>query len=117
MSRDVVVPDALREVVLVALLAEIRRRRVSDGDSRIRPEVLALIEALRYGGTQPEEPTSASGSVHADSGTVWLTTPEVAAAMKCSERWAREIAHRIGARTGRQWLIERETFEQWRHSA
>jgi len=55
--------------------------------------------------------------VRADSGTVWLTTSEVAAAMKCSERWAREIAHRIGARTGRQWLIERETFEQWRHSA
>lgn len=112
----VVVPDGLRRVVLDALAVEIGRRQRNDQSTRIRPEVYVFMEALRRG-KDPEPPTSASGSVVASSGTVWLTTREVAEALGCSERWARELAHRIGCRTGRQWLIERDRFEHWRHAA
>lgn len=117
MSRDVVVPDGLREVVLAGLMAEINRRRGRDQVSRLTPQALALIAALKYGGDAPEAVAFANESVLPESGTVVLTTRDIAAELGCSEQWARTIAHQIGTRVGRQWLTDKTTFEHWRHSA
>ena len=48
------------------------------------------------------------GAPHAD----WITTAELAARLGCSQRHARRLAARIGARVGRQWLIPPEVLEE-----
>lgn len=112
----VVVPDALTGAIWRALASEIRRRRIEDGSTRVAPEMLAFLEALRRRATADHAPTSPSGSAVADPGRLLLTASDVALVVGCSPRWARVVIQRAGgSRVGRLWLIDAETLDHWRH--
>lgn len=109
----VVVPEPLREVVWRGLASEIRRARLVDGSTSVRPDLLAFLEALRGAGRDAAS-MSANGSAVAASGTVWMTTNDVARELGCTDRHARRVVVSIGTRVGRQWLVDRTAFDTWR---
>lgn len=114
----VVVPESLRDTVLRLLLERIRQERVSGGQALVSEEMRAFLWALSH----PYEGTNATASFANEtsapvSGTVLLTTEDIAERMGCSVQYARRVAAR-GARTkvGRQWLVTEQELDASRRS-
>lgn len=42
----------------------------------------------------------------------YVTTAELATELQCSDRWAREIAKRIGIKVGNRWLVSKDALPQ-----
>jgi len=57
-----------------------------------------------------EDAISLNGTEVVVPHTELLTTTQTAARLKCSERNARNIAHRVGRKIGRQWFIDADAI-------
>lgn len=110
-ASGVMVPESLRLTVFRILAAESRRQQLVSGGVAASAELTRFLLALRRVDVAEPEAGSVNGSAPADPGKVLLTTQDIAEQMGCTTRWARTVARRIGTRVGRQWLVDRDTFE------
>lgn len=111
----VVVPESLRETTLRLFHDRIQRDQKSLGVP-ITEELRAFLWDLSHPDQRPEpEAGFVNETSLLDSGSVLLTTEDIAHRMGCSVQYARRIAARIGKRrVGRQWLVDEQDFEALR---
>ncbi|MFC7503201.1 helix-turn-helix domain-containing protein [Nocardioides sp. GCM10030258] len=113
-SAVVVVPQALREVVLRALVSDIRRRQLVDGGAPLNPLMRTFLHALSSDAVDSEQITSSCGSAVSEPANVVITTPQIAERLGCTTRWAREVARRVGGvKQGRDWLVSLDELDRF----
>ena len=102
------VPESLREITLRLFLGRIRQERVLNGNqAQLSGDLRRFLWALAH----PEQASdsddgSANGTPIGDTGSLLLTTQDLAERWGCSTRYARRKAALIGTKVGRQWLVE-----------
>jgi hypothetical protein len=113
----VVVPESLRGAIYDVLVEWSRRRSRQDGGVMLRGEFGAFLWELGHVDAAPDGDVSVRGHAVSGSGTVLLTTQDLAELWGCSRRHARRKAALVGEKVGRQWLVDEADLNSPRRAA